>query len=133
MERMTKTVNGVVTYIGPGCEYDTGLVAGEMTGTMIRQVLRRLAYYEELDEKGLLPVLPCKPGDDLWWIDDEKPFVKCEKESVKAILITKEGIRIGDHHYEQFKEVGSRYCLLSSEDAREWLEKHRKENKAWNE
>ena len=47
MERLTKTINGVVVYIGPGNEFDNGLLAAELSNDQIRTVMRRLADYED--------------------------------------------------------------------------------------
>ena len=47
MERLTKTVNGVVTYIGTGNEFDTGMLSAELSSGQIRAVMNRLSAYEE--------------------------------------------------------------------------------------
>lgn len=62
-------------------------------------------------------------------IDDEPPFVKCEKGGVKGIAILPEGIRIitevGD-----LEEIGTRYCYLTRKDAERALEQEYKIVKA---
>ena len=52
MERLTATKNGVTVYVGPGCEYDIGMIPAELGAEHIRQVLTRLAVYEDI---GLMP------------------------------------------------------------------------------
>ena len=47
MKRLTKTVNGVVTYIGAGNEFDTGALPAELSSGQIRAVMNRLAAYED--------------------------------------------------------------------------------------
>ena len=47
MERLTKTVNGVVTYIGTWNEFDTGMLPAELSSGQIRAVMNRLAAYED--------------------------------------------------------------------------------------
>lgn len=47
MERMTAERNGVMVYVGPGCEYDTGMIPAELQSGHVRQVLNRLAAYEK--------------------------------------------------------------------------------------
>ena len=47
MERLTKTVNGVLTYIGTGSEFDTGMLPAELSSGQIRAVMNRLAAYED--------------------------------------------------------------------------------------
>lgn len=47
MERLTKRINGVVTYIGKENSYDTGQIAAEMNTAARREILERLAAYED--------------------------------------------------------------------------------------
>ena len=71
--------------------------------------------------------VPCKIGDDIWWIDDEAPFVKCDKGGVRGIAILPEGIRVINSDGE-FEEIGTRYCYLTRKDAERALDteyKHR--------
>ena len=43
MERLTKRINGVVTYIGKENSYDTGQIAAELNTAARREILERLA------------------------------------------------------------------------------------------
>lgn len=54
MERLTKRINDVVTYIGTENEYDTGMIAAETASSVaaVREILLRLAAYEDT---GLTP------------------------------------------------------------------------------
>lgn len=61
-------------------------------------------------------VLPCKVGDDLWWIDAEDWSVKVDKGGVKGIAITADGVRIMDG-CGGYDEIGTQYCYLSREEA----------------
>lgn len=47
MERLTKRCNGVVTYIGKENSYDTGQIAAELNAATRREILERLAAYED--------------------------------------------------------------------------------------
>lgn len=49
MERLTKRVNGVVTYIGKENKYGTGMIAAEtlFSVSAVREILLRLAAYED--------------------------------------------------------------------------------------
>lgn len=47
MENLTAMRNGVVVYVGPGCEYETGMISAELRSEHVRQVLNRLAAYEK--------------------------------------------------------------------------------------
>lgn len=50
-ERLTKIVaEGVPVYIGEDSQYDTGVIAAEMTIDQVRKVLIKLAEYENRDE-----------------------------------------------------------------------------------
>lgn len=96
MKRLTKRCNGVVTYIGASNEYETGQIACEVGSQGVRELLERVAAYEdtgcepeqiakakdaleyaygnaeriiklaEADKDGRLVVLPCKVGDTVW-------------------------------------------------------------------
>lgn len=46
MERLTKTVNGVVTYIGTGNKFGKWMLPAELSRGQIRAVMKRLAAYE---------------------------------------------------------------------------------------
>lgn len=54
MERLTKRINDVVTYIGTENEYDTGMISAETASSVaaVREILLRLAAYEDT---GLTP------------------------------------------------------------------------------
>ena len=54
MERLTKRINDVITYIGTENEYDTGMIAAETASSVaaVREILLRLAAYEDT---GLTP------------------------------------------------------------------------------
>lgn len=103
MERLTKRIpnkegkNVVVYTMG---EYkDT--TAGEMTGNDIRTVLMVLAYYEDLEEQGLLLKLPCKIGDTAYEIIEEtvpRHYFYINEYEVEDVSLT--GVRYaGDWHY----------------------------------
>ena len=47
MDRLTKRCNGVVTYIGKENSCDTGQIAAELNTAACREILERLADYED--------------------------------------------------------------------------------------
>lgn len=51
MERLTKRINGVVTYIGEENSYDTGQIAAELNAAARREILERLADYEDTERR----------------------------------------------------------------------------------
>lgn len=49
MNRLTKRCNGVVTYIGASNEYETGQIACEVSPQGVRELLDRLAAFEDTE------------------------------------------------------------------------------------
>lgn len=47
MKRLTKRCNGVVTYIGASNEYETGQIACEVGSQGVRELMERVAAYED--------------------------------------------------------------------------------------
>lgn len=88
MERLTKRIFvpkeerelGELVVFTQGEYIDT--IPAEMTHEDIRKVLRKLAEYEDLEERGLLLRLPCKVGDTVYSIaNDGKIYpVKATRE-----------------------------------------------------
>lgn len=75
MERLTEWENGSVTYnekreIECG-EYCDSCSQGAGNCETIKNMIKKLADYEDLEEQGLLVRLPCKVGDTLYCIDNE--------------------------------------------------------------
>ena len=64
MERLTKRINGVTTYIGKENSCDTGQIPAELNVVARREILERLADYEDT---GLTPeeVLPKDKADEI--------------------------------------------------------------------
>ncbi len=58
-----------------------------------KSVLERLAYYEDLEEQGLLLKLPCKVGDTLYRIDTDEKIKNAEVEhlTIENIVICGDG------------------------------------------
>lgn len=70
MERLTEWENGSVTYnekreIECG-EYCDSCSQGAGNCETIKNMIKKLAEYEDLEEQGLLVRLPCKVGDTVW-------------------------------------------------------------------
>lgn len=47
MERLTRRINGVAIYIGEENSYDTGQIPAELNVVARREILERLADYED--------------------------------------------------------------------------------------
>ena len=61
-------------------------------------------------------VMPCKIGDDIWWIDAETDTVECDKNGVSGFIVKKDEILIMDKAGSEDR-IGTQYCYLSREDA----------------
>ena len=57
LTKMNKFPNGDKEYV-----VDTKLASN-------REAIQRLAYFEDLEEQGLLIKLPCRVGDKIWWLN----------------------------------------------------------------
>lgn len=75
MDRLTKRINVTNDIIDEVIVYTKGkytdTTVGEMTRKDIKTVLKKLADYEDAEEKRLLFKLPCKVGDTVWIIDKD--------------------------------------------------------------
>lgn len=60
---------------------------------------------------------PVLPGDDLWWVCDEPPYVRCNKGDVKAVCAWQDGdIRIINQD-DGIEKLHERWTCLSKEEA----------------
>lgn len=114
MKRLTKRCNGVVTYIGASNEYETGQIACEVGSQGVRELLERVAAYEdtgcepeqiakakdaleyaygnaeriiklaEADRDGRLVVLPCKVGDVVYGFHGSRTILPMEVKWVET-------------------------------------------------
>lgn len=81
MERLTKYISGYAH----GAE---GVSDDKLTGAYCRGAfeatacVERLAYYEDLEEQGLLPKFPCKVGDTVYFISE-----RTKKQGRKKVVI----------------------------------------------
>lgn len=95
----------------------------------VKMLFNKLKEYEDLEEQGLLIRLPCKLGDDLYWISSEDddgnpiPTIKKEEQGIKNILINEDGIFVNTQDYfpDPCDKLGERYALLSREEAEQKL------------
>ena len=75
MERLTKISEAGYAYY-PKCFEEPCYGMGECLDdkcSLISDVCKKLAEYEQLEEQGLLLRLPCKAGDTVWDIDTGRP------------------------------------------------------------
>ena len=69
--------------------------------------------------EGRCVVLPCKPGDDIYWIDEENK-VRVHKNGVYGVSFTKNGFQIVDTD-GCTDTPGTRYCYLTEQAATDAL------------
>ena len=104
---------------------------GCINGCIVPKLYKHLAEYEDLEEQGLLLKLPCKIGNNIWWLNG-KYLMKGEVES---IVIDEDGINIIHARYCYDKEHNRYYgnnldvenigktVFLTKEDAEKALER----------
>lgn len=82
------------------------------TGKALLDIEDYVAEY--LTANGVI-VLPCKVGDDIWWFDEEKGDIACEKGGIKGVVykgktfevLTEAGV----------EPIGTKFCNLSRKEA----------------
>lgn len=69
-------------------------------------------------------MLPCKPGDDLYWIDNDPDStewkVRCCKKGIEAVLVL-ENNEFAIMADGQIDKIGGQYSYLTKKDAQEAL------------
>ena len=126
MERLTKRYE---THIAVLCENCPRHHISCYDSADCSAVLRdRLALYEDIgtvedfkrlvtaQNEGRLVELPCKVGDDIYWINDEENSVSVQKNGIRGILVRKDGFAIEDTD-GYIDIVGTKYCYLTREEA----------------
>lgn len=115
---------GHIVWCG-GCNCSTELFAEQYdainawntrtTPEEITTALSRLAEFDAAERDGVLVKLPIKPGDDIYWIDDENK-VRVHKSGVRGVTFTKDGFKIVDTD-GCTDTPGTQYCYLTKADA----------------
>lgn len=106
-----------------------GLIALFYRNVLAMTDLREcLKEYESAEEQELLAKLPCKIGDELYWISDEDSNGRCgltvrkHRNAIQRICIAKEGVFVTtDETEEYYDKLGTRYAYLTREEAEEAL------------
>lgn len=100
----------------------------------LQEPLKKLYDYEQEEEQGLFIHLPCKLGYVPYWISDEDAdgnkglFVR-EDEPITGITIREDGVYIStSKEVEVGSKIGSRWGLLTREDAERKLKEMEAEN-----
>ena len=71
-------------------------------------IYRKLKYYEDLEEQGLLLRLPCKVGDCLWFFKDFEQTCVCGE--IVNIIINSAGLYAGAVEYNE-KDEFDEWCI----------------------
>lgn len=71
-------------------------------------------------------VLPCKPGDDYWWVSSETLEINHEVGGITAVVVYKDHFKIIDQSGEMC-DLGTQWSCLSREEAEAFREKLLKE------
>ena len=88
MERLTEWENGSVTYnekreIECG-EYCDSCSQGAGNCETIKNMIKKLAEYEDLEEQGLLVRLPCKVGTEVFcFFPGDSHYTKCQIKKIE--------------------------------------------------
>lgn len=78
-------------------------------------------YYKD---KSHIAELPCRAGDDLYWISDENE-VKCQRNAIVGIVVKDSGFEVLDTD-GNIDKIGTRYAYLTREEAERALEEREK-------
>lgn len=113
MKRLTKRVNGTVWWYIDGDHYPVS----DMDEYDMLIAMKRLSYYEDLEEEGRLIKLPCAEGDVVWTIVQQKDSF----DDRKYWIVTQTCFKL-----EHFPLLGT-HVFLTQEEAERQIE--RLENK----
>lgn len=82
----------------------------------LQKPLKKLYEFEQEEENGTLVHLPCKLGDETYWIRN-RPFEIRKGNLIDAIAIAEDGFYILTEGSSDFDKIGSQYALLNRDDA----------------
>lgn len=82
------------------------------TGKALLDIEDYVAEY--LTANGVI-VPPCKVGDDIWWFDEEKGDIACEKGGIKAVVYNGKTFEVLTE--AGVEQIGTKYCNLSRKEA----------------
>ena len=65
---------------------------------------------------------PCKVGDDIYWIDSDTNEIRCVKNDIKAVCyFGNDNFKVITKDENIPEDIGTRWCLLTKEQAEEKL------------
>lgn len=90
--------------------------------TKLSEALDKLASYENAENEKRLFISPCALGDSSYWISDsEINGERIHEDIITGIAISPEGYYIWCPRDRDFNKVGTRFALLSREEAEKML------------
>ena len=129
MERLTKRINDVVTYIGTKNEYDTGMIAAETASSVaaVREILLRLAAYEDT---GLTPeevtcIQKCANEDKALTkcpecLDDRlRELAEADKDGRLVVLPCKVGDTV--YYLDRGKNIEAKVISYTVDETGAWM------------
>lgn len=102
-------------------DYKPLTTGGYANPKMLPQYRDRLCYLEDCIENGTLVFLPCKIGDEFWWICQARSQFIVE-EKVQSIEISERGITIIDMDGEEWSLSRVYFSKEAAEKALEELQ-----------
>lgn len=103
-------------------DYKPLTTGGYANPKMLPRYRDRLCYLEDCIKNGTLVFLPCKVGDEFWWIFQARsPFIV--DEEVQSIEISERGITIIDMGGEEWSLSRVYFTKEAAEKALEELQK----------
>lgn len=70
--------------------------------------LDRLKQLTDADKNGRCAIIPCKPGDDLYWYNGEEHKVECQWQGVEGVVVLKDGFGVLDN-VKNVQEIGTQW------------------------
>ena len=131
MERLTRRINGVVVYVGAKNPYSTGQIPCEVEPAGVREMMDRLAAYEDtgLEPREVSAIVKewsdlCTVIGECGGIDRLRELAEADKDGRLVVLPCK----VGDTVYRIFnppsrEPVISAHTLMSVDYIGRWIDK----------
>lgn len=110
-------------------EYHCG-VAVIKDKNKLKDAMKKLANYEDLEEQGLISKPSCRVGDAYYWIgedEDNEDELCIYKEKIKHIALKEDGWYASADDYNLYK-IGTEDCFLTRTEAEKALAEMEKNN-----
>lgn len=78
----------------------------------------RLKQLTDADKNGRCAIIPCKPGDDLYWYNDEECNVECQWQGVEGVVVLKDDFAVMESD-KLVSEIGTQWTCLTAQECEE--------------